>query len=409
MDVAAFYQRLLQPPAPWHVARVELSATASQVDVWLEHAAGVRMPCPSCGEPCPVHDHTAERVWRHLDTCESTTWLHARLPRVNCPKHGIGQVTPPMSEGSSRLTVAMESHCIDLAGECSRAGAARLSGLGWDAVDGLMRRAVARGMRRRGKGLPKRLGIDEKAVFKRHKYCAIVTDLDAGEVVEVMDGRRIKDLEPWCEARREDLAKVEDVAMDMSGAFANVIARFAPQAAIGFDRFHVTALVNRAVDEVRKQEQRTIGKDLRQWFFRSRFLPLHNAENVPADRQGQFEELKRVAVKTSRAWAIKENFRGLWQCASLGEATDFFRKWYWWAIHSRLKPMHKVAKTLKRHWQGIANAIVRKVTNACTEGLNSKIEKIKRDAYGFRSRVSLRTAILFHCGGLELYPQQART
>jgi transposase len=352
MDVVAFYQLLLKPPVPWHVVRADLSVGAIRVDVWLEHDLGVTMACPSCGRPCPVYDHTDERIWRHLDTCESTTWLHARLPRVRCVEHGVAQVHAPMSDGSSRFTMAMECRCIDLAGECSRTGAARLSGLSWDEVDGVMNRAVARGMGCRADKLPSRIGLDEKAVFKRHKYCTVVADLDEGQVVDVLENRKIKDIEPWFESRREQLADVTDVAMDMSAGFANVISRFAPGAAISFDHFHATQLVTKAVDEVRKHEQRDLGKDLRQWFFRSRFLPLYNEENIPEHRREQFDELRRVAVKTSRAWAIKENFRGLWRCTG--------------------------------------------------------IEKIKRDAFGFRSKVKLRTAILFHCGGLDLYPSIAR-
>ena len=139
-------------------------------------------------------------------------------------------------------------------------------------------------------------------------------------------------------------------------------------------------------------------------FFRSRFLFLYNEENVPAGRAEQFKRLKSVAVKTGRAWAIKEQFRELWRCKDEAEAEAFFKKWYWWATHSRLEPMRKVAHTVKNHWQGVVNAIVHNVTNACTEGLNNKIEKIKRDAFGFRNKAKLRIAILFHCGGLDLYP-----
>ena len=159
------------------------------------------------------------------------------------------------------------------------------------------------------------------------------------------------------------------------------------------------------MDEVRKLEQRQMeeGQERRD-FFRSRFLFLYNEENVPEHRVAQFEQLRQTAVKTSRAWAIKENFREIWRCPTVAAAADFFKRWYWWATHSRLEPMRKVAHTIKSHWQGIANAITSGITNACSEGLNNKIEKIKRDAFGFRSKESFRMAILFHCGGLDLYP-----
>ncbi|MFA4944653.1 MAG: transposase [Lentisphaeria bacterium] len=131
---------------------------------------------------------------------------------------------------------------------------------------------------------------------------------------------------------------------------------------------------------------------------------LYNEENVPDHRAAPFQQLKEAAVKTGRAWAIKEDFREIWRCPTAEAAAAFFKKWHWWATHSRLAPMRRAAHTLKNHWRGIANAITAKITNACTEGLNSKTGKIKRDAFGFRSKEKFRTAILFHCGGLDLYP-----
>jgi transposase len=163
--------------------------------------------------------------------------------------------------------------------------------------------------------------------------------------------------------------------------------------------------VNQAVDEVRKQEQRNMAdEDDPTGLFRAHYLFLYNQENVPPKRADQFAQLKEKALKTGRAWALKENFRELWKCPTTESAEAFFKKWFWWATHSRLEPMRKAAYTIKNHWQGIVNAITKKVSNACTEGLNNKIEKIKRDAFGFRNKKRFRTAILFHCGGLSLSP-----
>lgn len=405
MDLSVFYQRLIGPPAPWRVYRVEVDEAGRRVDVWLEHAAGSRFDCPVCGVSLPTYDHTPERTWRHLDTCEYQTWLHAALPRVACPADGTRQAHAPLSDGSSRVTRALERRCIAVLKECSREGAARLTALSWDELDRLMHVAVERGLERRGPVLPCRLGIDEKAVFKRHRYATIIADLDGGRVFDVVDQRSVEAVKPWFDERRELTAGVKSVAMDMSAGYASVVAQAMPQAEICFDHFHVTMGVTRAVDEVRKDEQRSMGdKDERSAFFRSRFLFLYNEENIPEHRLQRFEELRRVAVKTSRAWAIKENLRDLWRCRSREEAEAFFRKWFWWATHSRLEPVRKAAYTIRRHWPGVLNAILSHVTNACTEGLNSKIEKIKRDAFGFRSRKRLRTAILFHCGGLDLLP-----
>jgi transposase len=408
MELVPFYQMMIKPPFPWKIRRVEVHPEIRRVDVWLEHGSGVFFACPECAEALPVYDHTPERSWRHLDTCDYETWLHAELPRVSCSKHGVRQAKPPLSDGRSTLTFAMERRCIDTLAECSRKGAATLTGLSWDEMDTVMTRAVGRGMKRRPPGLPEWLGIDEKSVFARHQYFTIITDLKAGLVHDVVDKRTIKAVEPWFQERKAKLESVKKVAMDMSAGYANVISSMVPQAEICYDHFHVTMKVNQAVDEVRKLEQRQMAEgDARCDFFRSRFLFLYNKENIPEHRVAHFQQLKEAAVQTGRAWAMKENFREIWHCPTVETAAAFFKKWYWWATHSRLKPMRAAAHTIKNHWQGIANAITNKITNACTEGLNNKIEKIKRDAFGFRSKGKFRIAILFHCGGLDLYPSTA--
>ena len=404
MDLVSFYQMMVKPPLPWKVDRVEVHPEIRRVDVWLEHVSGALFACPECAGSLPVYDHTRERVWRHLDTCDYETWLHARLPRVSCAKHGTIQGKSPLSDGRSQLTFAMERRCIDTLVECSRDGAASLTGLSWDEIDTVMRRAVERGKDRRSPELPEWLGIDEKSVFARHKYFTIITDLKEGHVWDVVDKRTIEAVTPWFEQNKECLGGVKKVAMDMSAGYAKVVSDMMKDAEICYDHFHVTMKVNQAVDEVRKLEQNLMEGDARRDFFRSRFLFLYNEENVPDRRSAQFQQLKATAVKTGRAWAIKENFREIWRCSTAKEAAAFFKKWYWWATHSRLEPMRRAAHTIKNHWQGIANAITNKVTNACTEGLNNKIEKIKRDAFGFRSKDKFRIAILFHCGGLDLYP-----
>ena len=407
MDILSLYRRLLKLPPYWRVERVELDDQRERVDIWIAHDPRILFSCPECGRPFSVYDHAEERCLRHLDSCEHGTWIHVRIPRINCPIHGIRQVAAPGVVGSSGLTVGMEIRAIDTLAECSREGASRLLGLSWDESDGVLERAVARGLERRNPELPPWLGIDEKEVFARHKYFTVITGFNPAWVLEVIDGRRIADVEPWFVAHETELKDVAGFAMDMSAAYAGVVVKKCPDAEICYDHFHVFQKVTAAVDEVRKEEQKTLGDDeQRAGFFRSRYLFLYNEENVPEHRAEDFERAKAVAVKTSRAWAIKEDFRNLWACKTVEEAEAFFKRWYWWATHSRLEPMREAAKTLKRHWTGIANAIARRISNACTEGFNNKIERIKRDACGFRNKAKLRTAILFHCGGLDLYPNR---
>jgi len=117
-----------------------------------------------------------------------------------------------------------------------------------------------------------------------------------------------------------------------------------------------------------------------------------------------FREFTLTELKVGRAWSIKEAFRHFWSYRYKGSAISFFKKWYFWATHSKLKPIIKSAKTLKRHFEGIIAYLKHRITNAVSEGINSKIQSIKANARGFRNFQNYRIAILFHCGKLELYP-----
>jgi len=409
MNLVDFYQSILKPPYPWHVAKVEMEASQQRVDVWLEHARDYVFQCPVCEKPCPLHDHSEERVWRHLDTCECETFLHARLPRVSCKEHGVKTGEFGMAVSGGSLSDKMESRCIRLLEACTIKDAAEILAVSWDVLHGVEERAVARGLARRDTTFPVKLGIDEKQVFARHRYFTIVTDLKGGRVQDVMDKRGNEDIKPWFEEHAGQLAKVEKVAMDMSAGFASMASKYMPQADVCFDRFHLQQVIQKAVDDTRKAEQAELPEEKRRQMFGGRYLFLWKEKNLPERRKDEFEALKRIAVKTSRAWRIKEDFVSLWEaCAGdRDKGREMFRKWFWWATHSRLKFVIAAAKTLKRHLDGLLNALESRITNAVTEGLNQKIEALKREACGYRNKDSFRTAILFRCAGLDMSPGRA--
>ena len=102
MQDTKLFETIVGITTPWHVARVTLKPEDERVDVWLEHEP-TRWPCPDCGETVPAFDHAAERTWRHLDTCQFQTHLHAKIPRVPCPAHGVKQVRVPWAEPAEPL------------------------------------------------------------------------------------------------------------------------------------------------------------------------------------------------------------------------------------------------------------------------------------------------------------------
>lgn len=403
------YAQILGIEKPWEVVDVQLRLEDGEVEVVVEHGGQGKLPCPECGTAAAGYD-TRERRWRHLDTCQYRTILVGRVPRVECPEHGVKMIRVPWGEPRSPFTALFEALVIDWLKAANTRAVARLLNLTWDQVDGVMQRAVRRGLARRELAVPRRGGVDETSFAKRHEYVTVVADLDQGVVQHVADGRGKEALGAYYTSfSPEELAALEVIAMDMWGPYIRATLAAAPDAAgkIAFDKFHVAMHLGEAVDTVRRQENRALLERGDATLKGSKHLWLYHPERLPEKHQERFEALARRALKTSRAWMLKELAMEMWESTSREEAVGIFKAWYSWAIRSRLEPIKKVARMLKAHLEGILNAIVARVTNARLEGLNTRIQWLKRSARGFRNRERFRTAIYFHLGGLNLYPDSA--
>jgi transposase len=406
------YAQILGIGTPFTVARVELLVAKGNVSIWVEHEAGARFACPECNASCSLYDHAEERTWRHLDTCQLQTLLHARVPRVNCPEHGVRQARMPWAEPKSRFTLLFERFAIDVMLETDGSGAAKILGLSWDEVQHLKERAVARGRARKPHVLPKRIGIDEKAIAKGHSYLTITCDIERGTVEHLADGRTRDSAASYFSTFTEaELSGIEAVAMDMWMPYFQIVSWAVPDAQdkIVFDPFHVVMHATHAVDLVRRQESRMLATQGDRTLVGSKHLWLYGKENVPRPRRREFAALKREKLKTGRAWALKEMLRELWSCNDRKAAERLHRKWHAWAMRSRLSPMKRVARMVKSHLHNILTYYMHRITNAVSEGINSAIQTIKKRAFGFRNPDNFKTAIYFHCGGLELYPAPIAT
>lgn len=401
------YRHLLGLLEPWTVDRVELNIPDRRVDVWATHPAGLAWPCPDCDYTGPIRDHAAERTWRHLDSCQFQTFLHARIPRVACPTHKIRQVRVPWAEPESRFTRLFERLAIDVLLECDVSGAAKILGLTWDEAWGIEARAVRRGQARKGPRIVAQLGVDEKAAAKGHTDLTLVCDLEQATVEYIGEERTQASLEAYYAGLSDtQRAGIEAVAMDMWEPYIQATLTHVPGAEekIVFDRFHIMGHMGKAVDTVRKHEHRARKAEGDETLTGTKYLWLSAQENLPEKHRERFAILKDLNLKVGRAWAIKESLRELWEHATPQQAEAFWTRWFWWATHARLAPVREVAWLIKRHWTNIVTYFQHRITNAVSEGLNSKIQTIKKMAYGFRNKDHFKTAIYFHCGGLTLYP-----
>ena len=400
------YWHLLGLVAPWTVGDVTLSVEKQRVDVWVKHGAGLRWSCPKCSHTGPVHDHSDERTWRHLDSCMFLTYLHARIPRVRCPEHGVLQVRVPWAEPHSRFTLLFERLAVEVLRHSHVKGAAAILRLSWDEVMLLMERAVARGQQQKQpKSLPTQIGVDEK--YTSCGVLTLVNDLSQGCVIQVLSGKKREPLKEYLESfPEEQRQQVRAVALDMCDTFYAAVAAAIPEAAdkIVYDRFHVMQHVTKAVNQVRQKESCKLAKQGDDRLKGSRFVWLYSSENVPAEQKVWLERLKADKLQTGRAWALKELLRTLWQCTDRTQAKAVFFKWYAWAIRSRLEPMKEVAQRRRSRLGNILTYLEHRLTNAGSEGLNSALSTLIRRAFGYRSLRNLTTVIYFYLGGLCMDP-----
>lgn len=405
------YAQILGLQLPWKVVDVQLSVAGEEVKVFVEATPGSAMKCPDCGTDSPTYDHR-RREWRHLDTCQFKTTLVADVPRVDCAAHGVKQVKVPWAEPSSGFTALFEAVIIDWLKEASISAVSRLLSVTWDEADGVMQRAVARGLARREPEPVRQIGVDETSFQKRHEYVTVVTNLENSKVVYVADDRKTTSLDGFYEGLTPAMrAKIEIVAIDMHGPFIRSTENHVPDAGrkIVFDKFHVAGHLGDAVDQVRRIEHRELTAEGDMTLAGSKYLWLTNPDNMDIVHwESSFKILRESSLRTSRAWALKEFAMRIWNYRSRGWAKKAWTRWTSWAKRSRLEPMKKVADMITRHLYGILNAIVTGATNATAESINSKIQKVKRLACGFRNRTRFRNAIYFHLGGLHLYPASAR-
>ena len=403
------YARLLGLGADWRVVRVDLAMDQKRVTIRLEHCGGP-VACPECGNACTLHDHAQERTWRHLDTMQFETLLVAREPRCRCAACGVKTITPSWTDKHSHFTLMFEALAIDvLRASASLKAGAELLGLSWDQTQGIMNRAVERGLKRRELTGVKHVGLDEKSFGKGQDYVTTLTDLDGARVLEVVPGRTEADAnKAWKTLPASQREGIEAAAIDMSAAYEKSVRANAPHADIVHDKFHVAKLLNESVDQVRRQEQKSLKAEGDKRLTGTRQLWLFAVENLDEERTGRLEALRRGDLRTGRAWAIKEYFRWFWQQEDEESGAEQFHDWYSWAIRSRLQPVKRVARTLKERLPNLLTWFAHRITNALSEGFNSVIQNLKANARGFRNFRNYRTRILFFCGKLELKPALAR-
>lgn len=405
LSLKEFYAQSLELKAPWKVVDVVIDGEARQVRIRVECAAGQVWGDPDTRERAEIKDWE-ERSWRHLDTCQFETVITARVPRLLLKSRRTLTVSVPWAAPRGRFTLSFEAHVIALLEHCRTVrGAARLARITEDAADGVMRRAVERGLLRRRLEPPLVIGFDEKAIRKGQRYTTIMTDMEKGCVIDLVETRTkeatLRLLELLPEGSR---SSIQAVAMDMWPAYIGAVEEALPDAAIVFDKFHIKKHLNEAVDKIRRQEHRQLSAAGNLILKDSKYLWLRRTQDLCRQAAARFRSLLIQDLQTGTAWALKENFDRFWRYNSLAWGMKFLWDWVETARATELTPLVKVADMIDKHSEGILNYLMHPITNAAAEGINSVIQNLKHAARGLPRFESLRIRVLFFLGKLDLKP-----
>jgi transposase len=404
MNQLSLFTAALGLSAPWTVVGVRFDPAQGRIDFDVAFARSSRFACPHCGA-CEqaVHD-TLERSWRHLNFFQYQAYINARVPRVRCADCGkTTQIEVPWARPGSGFTLLMESLLITLCQAMPVRQVARLLGVSdmrlWRTLDHYVEQARAA---EDFSGVTA-IGLDETAARRGHNYISLFHDLDAPRLLYACEGRKGEVLAHFAEdleAHGGCAENVGEICIDMSASYRAGVEEHLPWAAITFDEFHVIQLVNQAVDEVRRQEVKST-PSLR----RSRYIWLKDKGAWSNSQICQFHDLKRLNLRTHRAFRIKEALREIFRSAeNAAEAEPLLERWYSWARRCRLEPVKRVATTIKEHWTGILNAFDSRLTNGRVEAANSLIQAAKAKARGYGTTRHLITISYLVAGRLAHLP-----
>jgi len=394
------FEAALGLPSPWEVAGLEFSAEGKRLDITIDFPRGSTFPCPDCcADGAKAYD-TQEEVWRHLDFFQYATYLHARVPRVDCPKGcGIKKITVPWARPGTSFTLLFEALIMALVREMPVAAVAELIGEHDTRLWRIVHHYVDEARSNLDFSQVSRIGVDETSSRKGHNYISLFFDMDQKRLLFGTEGKDQETVKAFSEdliAHRGDHKSITQVCCDMSPAFIAGVEEHLPEANITFDRFHIMKLMGDAVDQVRRWESQST--DL---LKKTRYLWLKNPCNMTIRQSQMMEALSHHNLKTAKAYQIRLTLQELFTQPTRQAGEAFLKRWYFWATHCRLQPVIEAAKAIKRHWQGILNWFDSQLTIGFLEGINSLIQAAKARARGYRTNRNIITMAYLIAGKLD--------
>jgi transposase len=367
------------------------------------------LPCSICERRCHSKDILKERRWSHVSLWGIPVFIYYRPRRVTCPEHGVKVERIPWSMGKRPLSFPLITVLAFWSRLLPWDQVARLFHVSWGTIRSAVEAAVDYGREREDYQGVRFIGIDEISRKKGHTYHTNVYDLERKRLIW-SGAHRDKDslrrfFQWWGEKRT---AAIEGVCCDMWQNYIDVVHECCGEAVIVFDKFHIVRHLMEAIDTVRKMEAKALAETGCETLKGTKYLWLKNPWNLTENQKITLSELLKSSFKIVRAYLLKELFRRLWDYKSKAWATKYLKRWFWWATHSRLKPLREFAWMLRRHEEGILAYFDLRIDNGIVEAMNNNAKAISHRARGYRSETTFSLAMIHGLGRLQLPECQHR-
>jgi len=383
MDNIYLFTQALCLPEPWFISNVNFNFELKRLDIEIDFKKGSSFEYKDEKDDFESGSYkaydTKQKTWRHLNFFEHECYITCRTPRVKTSSGKVRSIRPPWAGLNSGFTLLFEALVLQLCQGMPVNSVSKIISVDDEKLWRLLNKYVDIALEKEDYSQMTAVGMDETSKKKNHDYVSLFVDMNEKKIAFVAEGKDNKTVEAFAddlEKHNGDPEKITDVSCDMSPAFIKGVKENLPNAQITFDKFHIMKIINEAVDNVRKSEvkdQESL-KGLKYAFLKNR----ENLSDYHREKVEALEDIKNLNLKTIRAWHIRENFQEIYKETTKSGFESLLKKWYFWATHSKLKPIISAAKTIKNHWDGILRWQKTRISNGILEGLNSILQAAKK-------------------------------
>ena len=380
----ALFESALGIEKPLIIEKTRFDKESGELHIQINFERGGKFSCSCCDTTdLPVYD-TKDKTWRHLNFFQYRCYIHLRTPRTKCDDCGIRLWSPQWGRPDSGFTMLFEAFVMTLMRDMPVSSVGELVGEHDTKLWRVVKHHTDEAYEDKDFSEVTQVGCDETSSKKGHNYITIFADMDTKNVIFATPGKTAKTVGRFAEKLPKHNAtakQITEITIDMSPAFISGVKEHLPKASITFDKFHVVKLLNEALDNVRREEQKN-----NPLLKSSRYAFLKNPNNLTAKQSLQLESLTSMNLRTAKVYQMKLVFQDIYRCMRCPEEARLaFKKFLVWADRSRLDPIRKFSKTVKKHMDGILRYFTSRLTSGAMEGINSRVQTIKRRARGFRN------------------------